>query len=128
MAGASPFFDQFSLVSPRFEPRSVRLGLDGPGVVQPMGLRPVVAGAGRTIVKTRSWYQSGGSGGELACCVELGCRTTSLTGPVPLDLESFQSARSAISGIRYLAWQGLAGVMQAEAVDPDTTLLTGIPF
>ncbi|KZV36917.1 hypothetical protein F511_26230 [Dorcoceras hygrometricum] len=25
-----------------------------------------------------SWYQSGGSGGVLACCVELGSRTTSL--------------------------------------------------
>ncbi|KZV45066.1 hypothetical protein F511_12664 [Dorcoceras hygrometricum] len=31
MAGASPSFDQFSLVSPRFEPRSIRLGPARPG-------------------------------------------------------------------------------------------------
>ncbi|KZV18142.1 hypothetical protein F511_30152 [Dorcoceras hygrometricum] len=55
MDGASNCSDQFSLVSPRFETRSVRLGPDGTGS-GPAGKAPaVVAGARRTITKTRRW-------------------------------------------------------------------------
>ncbi|KZV33785.1 hypothetical protein F511_30297 [Dorcoceras hygrometricum] len=52
MAGASTCSDQLSLVSQRFEPRSVRLGPSGPGG-GPTGRAPaMVAGSGRTNVKT----------------------------------------------------------------------------
>ncbi|KZV21081.1 hypothetical protein F511_35462 [Dorcoceras hygrometricum] len=52
MAGASTCSDQFSLVSQRFEPRLVSLEPSGPGVGPAGSAPPVVAGAGRTIVKT----------------------------------------------------------------------------
>ncbi|KZV44052.1 hypothetical protein F511_28392 [Dorcoceras hygrometricum] len=42
-------------------------------------------------------------------------RGHSSRGPAPLDLEGFQSARSAISSIQDLVWQGLAGAFTARS-------------
>ncbi|KZV52797.1 curculin-like lectin family protein [Dorcoceras hygrometricum] len=55
MAGASTFSDPFSLVSPRFESRSVRLGPAGPGGGPVGRVLAMVAGAGRVIAKTSRW-------------------------------------------------------------------------
>ncbi|KZV16330.1 hypothetical protein F511_27149 [Dorcoceras hygrometricum] len=50
------------------------------------------AGSQSSELHQQSWYQSGGSGGVLACCVELRSRTTSLSGA--------QRGRGVIDGAR----------------------------
>ncbi|KZV30181.1 hypothetical protein F511_43568 [Dorcoceras hygrometricum] len=55
MAGASTCSDHFSMVRSRFEARSVTLEPPGPGGGQAGRAPAVVAGAGRTNVKTGDW-------------------------------------------------------------------------
>ncbi|KZV21919.1 hypothetical protein F511_44888 [Dorcoceras hygrometricum] len=56
----------------------VQLDLGG---VQPEQVVREVEGATCMSTIRFSWYQSGGSGGVLACCVELGSRTANLMPP-----------------------------------------------